>query len=268
MTSRGFPNQFFIGFIQGGVSANTTAMFEQQAEHIAYIIAEAQNRGATTVEPSQEGQDAWVATVRELSIDNSAFELSCTPGYYNNEGRGAAKATARSSVTSTRPASTRSTTCSRRGATRATSTDWSSDVTCQSLRFDDRVAVVTGGGRGLGRAYALLLASRGAKVVVNDLGGSLTGDGVDVGPADEVVREIRAAGGEAVASHRLGRHRRRRQGDHRRRRSTTTAASTSSSTTPATCVGLAPGDVLRGLRRRARRPPARRVPRGAPGISA
>ncbi len=91
MTSRGFPNQFFMGFIQGGVSANTTAMFEQQAKHIAYIIAEAQNRGATVVEPSQEGQDAWVNTVRELSIDNSAFELSCTPGYYNNEGQGGAK---------------------------------------------------------------------------------------------------------------------------------------------------------------------------------
>lgn len=90
MTSRGFPNQFFMGFIQGGVSANTTAMLEQQARHIAYIISEAQNRGATTVEPSQEGQQAWVATVRELSIDNSAFELSCTPGYYNNEGRGGA----------------------------------------------------------------------------------------------------------------------------------------------------------------------------------
>ncbi len=91
MTTRGFPNQFFMGFIQGGVSANTTAMFEQQAEHIAYIIAEAQNRGARTVEPSQQGQDAWVSTIRELSIDNSAFELSCTPGYYNNEGGGGAE---------------------------------------------------------------------------------------------------------------------------------------------------------------------------------
>ncbi|AEF37522.1 MULTISPECIES: flavin-containing monooxygenase [Mycobacteriaceae] len=88
MTSRGFPNQFHTGFIQGGVSANTTAMFEQQAEHIAYIIAEAFNRGATVVEPSQEGQDAWVNTIRELAFDNSAFDLSCTPGYYNNEGRG------------------------------------------------------------------------------------------------------------------------------------------------------------------------------------
>lgn len=67
------------------------------------------------------------------------------------------------------------------------------------LRFDNRVAVITGAGRGLGRSYALLLASRGAKVVVNDPGASLKGDGSDVGPAQEVVNEINAAGGEAVA---------------------------------------------------------------------
>jgi NAD(P)-dependent dehydrogenase (short-subunit alcohol dehydrogenase family) len=67
------------------------------------------------------------------------------------------------------------------------------------LRFDNRVAVVTGAGRGLGRAYALLLASKGAKVVVNDTGASLTGDGVDTGPAQAVTAEIKAAGGEAVA---------------------------------------------------------------------
>jgi NAD(P)-dependent dehydrogenase (short-subunit alcohol dehydrogenase family) len=67
------------------------------------------------------------------------------------------------------------------------------------LRFDGRVAVITGGGRGLGRAYALLLASRGAKVVVNDNGSPITGEGGDVGPAQEVVDEIKAAGGEAVA---------------------------------------------------------------------
>ncbi len=67
------------------------------------------------------------------------------------------------------------------------------------LRFDNRVAVITGAGRGLGKAYALLLASKGAKVVVNDPGVSLKGEGVDVGPAQEVVNEIKAAGGEAVA---------------------------------------------------------------------
>jgi NAD(P)-dependent dehydrogenase (short-subunit alcohol dehydrogenase family) len=67
------------------------------------------------------------------------------------------------------------------------------------LRFDDRVAVITGAGRGLGRAYALLLASRGAKLVVNDLGVGLKGEGADTGPAEEVVQEIKAAGGEAVA---------------------------------------------------------------------
>jgi NAD(P)-dependent dehydrogenase (short-subunit alcohol dehydrogenase family) len=67
------------------------------------------------------------------------------------------------------------------------------------LRFDDRVAVVTGAGRGLGRAYALLLASNGAKVVVNDIGAKTSGEGVDAGPAEQVVEEIRAGGGDAVA---------------------------------------------------------------------
>ncbi|MFV8173216.1 SDR family NAD(P)-dependent oxidoreductase [Mycolicibacterium peregrinum] len=68
-----------------------------------------------------------------------------------------------------------------------------------TLRFDDRVAVITGAGRGLGREYALLLASKGAKVVVNDSGGSLSGDGADTAPAQQVADEIVSAGGEAIA---------------------------------------------------------------------
>jgi cyclohexanone monooxygenase len=70
------------------VAANTTAMLEQQAEHIAYIVSEALKRGASTVETSQEAQDAWIRTIRETSVDTSAFDQTCTPGYYNNEGGG------------------------------------------------------------------------------------------------------------------------------------------------------------------------------------
>ena len=67
------------------------------------------------------------------------------------------------------------------------------------IGFDGKVAIITGAGGGLGRQHALLLASRGARVVVNDLGGSVAGDGSDKGPAETVVSEIAEAGGEAVA---------------------------------------------------------------------
>jgi NAD(P)-dependent dehydrogenase (short-subunit alcohol dehydrogenase family) len=66
--------------------------------------------------------------------------------------------------------------------------------------LEGRVAIVTGAGRGLGREHALELARRGARVIVNDLGTSLAGEGVSTGPADEVVELIRAAGGEAVSN--------------------------------------------------------------------
>ncbi len=69
-----------------------------------------------------------------------------------------------------------------------------------SKMVDGKVAIVTGAGRGIGKEIALLLAKHGAKVVVNDLGGSVDGSGSDAGPAQEVVNEIEADGGKAVAN--------------------------------------------------------------------
>lgn len=71
----------------------------------------------------------------------------------------------------------------------------------KDIRFDGRVAVVTGAGNGLGRSHALFFASRGAKVVVNDLGGTVAGTGGSHAAADAVVKEILAAGGQAVANY-------------------------------------------------------------------
>jgi NAD(P)-dependent dehydrogenase (short-subunit alcohol dehydrogenase family) len=69
------------------------------------------------------------------------------------------------------------------------------------IRYDGRVAIITGAGGGLGKTYALLLASRGAKVVVNDLGGKPDGTGAGTSMADATVKEIQEAGGEAIANY-------------------------------------------------------------------
>jgi cyclohexanone monooxygenase len=85
-STRGFPNWFYIGISQNALSVNMTAMFDEQARHIAYIIKETQNRGGVTVQPKQEAQDDWVELINKLQINNRAFLEACTPGYYNNEG--------------------------------------------------------------------------------------------------------------------------------------------------------------------------------------
>lgn len=72
-------------------------------------------------------------------------------------------------------------------------------MTTEEVRFDGRAVLVTGGGRGLGRAYALLLAERGARVIVADNGSAMSGEEASSGPGDAVVAEIRAGGGEAAA---------------------------------------------------------------------
>jgi NAD(P)-dependent dehydrogenase (short-subunit alcohol dehydrogenase family) len=80
-------------------------------------------------------------------------------------------------------------------------TDFSDAPVQPPVTFDGQVAVVTGAGRGLGRLYAIDLAQRGAAVVVNDIGGTMGGDGADASVAAAVVAEIEAAGGRAVANH-------------------------------------------------------------------
>jgi cyclohexanone monooxygenase len=88
--TRGFPNLFSIGISQNAFSVNMTSMFDDQARHIAYIVAEAIARGARTVEPTEEGQNAWAAQLTPPSTGGDGgggFLKSCTPGYYNNEGR-------------------------------------------------------------------------------------------------------------------------------------------------------------------------------------
>ncbi len=111
MTSRGFPNQFHTGFIQGGVSANTTAMFEQQAEHIAYIIAEAVKRKATTVEPSMRLRKPGAAPSRNWRSTTRRSNSPARRAITTTRAAVSAKVSGRSSGITTCQASTRSTTC-------------------------------------------------------------------------------------------------------------------------------------------------------------
>lgn len=85
--SRGFPNCFIVSLVQSGFSVNFPHMLDEQAKHLAYVLREACDRGATRIEASQQAEDDWVRTIVDLSQMSVQFLESCTPGYYNNEGR-------------------------------------------------------------------------------------------------------------------------------------------------------------------------------------
>lgn len=86
-----FPNQFYIGYIQGALNASVTEQFGQQGRHSAHIIAEALRHGVKSVEPSQEAQDDYVRRFNEQQMDVSEFQKFCPPSYFTNEGDSHAK---------------------------------------------------------------------------------------------------------------------------------------------------------------------------------
>ncbi len=86
--SHGFPNLFHLGAVQNANSVNFVHILQEQAEHIAAVIAEGRAAGARYVEPTESAQADWAQTIRDTGHDHSAFQAECTPGYYNREGAG------------------------------------------------------------------------------------------------------------------------------------------------------------------------------------
>jgi cation diffusion facilitator CzcD-associated flavoprotein CzcO len=86
-TSHGFPNLFHLGTIQKASAVNAVHMLDDQATHVGEVVAQAGKRGARWVEPTAAAEQAWVDTIRRKAPDRYRFQLECTPGYYNNEGK-------------------------------------------------------------------------------------------------------------------------------------------------------------------------------------
>ena len=86
ITTHGFPNMAFIGYIQGGINSSVTEHFGRQGAHAAWIFAQALRRGVNVVEPSQDAQDAYVLHYKEIKLDLSEVQARCPAGYFNNEG--------------------------------------------------------------------------------------------------------------------------------------------------------------------------------------
>jgi len=87
LISHGFPNCFFMGGVQSGVSPNFTELYNEQSIHLGYVVGEAERRGAAVVSTTAEAEADWVATIRASDMSRADFQTECTPGYYNNEGR-------------------------------------------------------------------------------------------------------------------------------------------------------------------------------------
>ena len=87
LISRGFPNCLFMGGIQSGVSPNFTELYNEQSQHVAYVIGRALHAGMRAIEPTEAAEAAWLHTLAESTRGRTSFQHECTPGYYNNEGR-------------------------------------------------------------------------------------------------------------------------------------------------------------------------------------
>ncbi|MEM8923722.1 MAG: NAD(P)/FAD-dependent oxidoreductase [Actinomycetota bacterium] len=88
MQTAGFPNCFFMGFVQGAVTVNVPQTLNEQAVHITHILSATRDRVASVVEATAEGEQAWVDEVESKARIGARFRAECTPGYYNNEGGG------------------------------------------------------------------------------------------------------------------------------------------------------------------------------------
>jgi len=86
-TTHGFPNCFFLGFTQAAVTVNVPHALNEQAKHIAHILAEARRRNTPVVEATAAGEQAWLQEVKRTANFGERFRSECTPGYYNNEGK-------------------------------------------------------------------------------------------------------------------------------------------------------------------------------------
>ncbi|MFV0523299.1 MAG: flavin-containing monooxygenase [Acidimicrobiales bacterium] len=87
LVAHGFPNCFFLGFTQTAVTVNVPHALNEQAKHVRYILEEARDQDATTVEVTAEAEQAWIDEMRDKARLGQRFYAECTPGYYNNEGK-------------------------------------------------------------------------------------------------------------------------------------------------------------------------------------